>query len=134
MNYKYSNDNVLLFFGILTEYVQNHSRLPIWHKPLIGCNSTSVGWVSCIHCSFYSKCCSLGVGTISSCRYNIVASRQSRYIGSILSPNNSIKLLGDTRDNTRYRCICSRFHFFVCRLDIWNWFSKTYYFFSVLLP
>ena len=102
----------------LTEHIQNDICLLVGLKPLVRGDSTSVGGVSSISSSFYSKCCSLRVGTISSCRYNKVASRQSRYIGPTFPPDNSIKLLSYTRNDTRNRSICSQFYFFILRFDI----------------
>ena len=52
---------------ILTEYIEGHICLPVCNEPFVRSDNTSVGRVSCIDSCFYSKCCSLGVGTVSSC-------------------------------------------------------------------
>ena len=104
----------------LTKNVQWYSGVSICLQPLIRGDSTGEGCISCISSSLYSKCCSLRVGTVSPCRYNIVASWQSCNISSIFSPNDSVQLLCDSGNNTWDGCVCSRFNLLVYWSYIWR--------------
>ena len=95
----------------LTKNVKDDICLPIWYKPLIRSDNTSIGRVCCISSSFNCECCSLRVGTVSPWRYNVVASWQCSNISSIFSPNNSVQLSGDSRNYTRDGCFQSGFNF-----------------------
>ena len=99
---------------VLTKGVQVHNG---FFADFLLCDSTGVGRVSCISSSLYSECCSLRVETISPCRYHIVASCQSCNICAVLSPNDSIQLLGDSGNNTRDGCISCNEDFLVYWLN-----------------